>query len=390
MLSYVLKRVGLICLSLFVSGGVASAAEPWSPNDVSILLPLPAHDQDPALFSPNTRGAAGELLPARVLSLLPSLVTTVDPAMIVRHLKVVAIRIDPCFPGSVPSHSQTCQPQIRMIWQPVFRNANGVLTVDAALHTFYDLTVPEFRQLMSAMVALKQSAGVSTRGRPLGVHPAIAVQGLRGRFWKGLAQIFLSASGEARLSRMTFMTLESPNQMWDFGGFDLTRGQGARPMVIPRVEARKQSFINTLDPRLGFRGGARPEPQGGDTFNRMMASSQLLTPGDAQVLRESVDAIHRIENPRLHSPATIDCVSCHVAQPARLWAAGRFPQLGLDQSPHRFTSPMNLENRSPFKQFGNVVRAFGYQGNAVALSHRAIHESAAVAEALNRDRMRRR
>jgi hypothetical protein len=376
------KIYQILFLPILLSAGFAGTSQgafAWDVNDVSFLLPLPSDLKSDSILVPGTLGSAGQLLPQRYLEPLPSLVQGADDGPVLESLTVVGIRIDPCFPGVDPS-GEPCRSVIRMVWQPL--SANGT-AMDSAVHSFYLLSSDEFKDLLQKIAALNVSSGFSSHGLPLQVHPLIASQGLSGNYWRSLRAILLAYTGESRLMRVTFMTQESLNQMWDFGGFDIIGGRISR-MIIPRVLTRMQSFVNT-DATLGdFIGGEKPEaPTDVDTFNRILTGSSVLTASDVAVLRASADSINRIENPKIHSPATIDCVSCHVAQPARIWAETKFSTLGLEQSTFRFQSSLNLQNVTAAQATTHTMRAFGYEGRVPSINQRTINESAAIAESLN-------
>ena len=359
----------------------ASAASAWDVNDVSILLPLASTLASSGVLRPSTQGKAGELLPARFLGMLP-LLSESSAAFPNQSLAVVGVRIDPCFPG-IANPPEPCHFQIRMVWQPMFQVGANLEAMDAAVHTFYELTSGEFTELSQKIAVLNAKSGLSTKGLPLGVHPLIASQGLSGSYWQELSSIILSYTGEARLVRFTFMSSSTADMMWDFGGFDITPQKITR-MVIPRIQTRDQSFVNVTHDMVHFNGGAKPEAPGDvDTFSRIVANSGNFTPEDSAIVKASVESIYRIENPTIHSPATVDCASCHTAEPARLWAISVFSELHLDQSQYRFQSAFNLQNTTESGSTTHLLRAFGYDGKTPAISQRTINESAAVAGALN-------
>ena len=95
---------------------------------------------------------------------------------------------------------------------------------------------------------------------------------------------------------------------------------------------------------------------------------------------DAAKAAFKFENPKLHNPGTVDCVSCHVAQPARSFTMLQFPSLQLDQLSREFvyTSSRNLLNQSPRQSQTNIVRAFGYFENSPFVAQRTINESAEV------------
>lgn len=92
-------------------------------------------------------------------------------------------------------------------------------------------------------------------------------------------------------------------------------------------------------------------------------------------------------NPHLFNPENMDCASCHVAQPARVWLERNRSDLGLETlwNQHAYKNPRhNLKNISPDLKNTHIIRAFGYFGENIAISQRVIHESAETADAINR------
>ena len=82
----------------------------WSLNDVSYLLPLPESIQNVQLLNPLSEGFGGPLLNSTYFESLPKLTAELDNATIRNDLRLVAVRIDPCFPKPAP---EICQKQIR-------------------------------------------------------------------------------------------------------------------------------------------------------------------------------------------------------------------------------------------------------------------------------------
>lgn len=340
-----------------------------------------------ALWRPDTSGEAGPLLPRYVYDQLPMLGGGFSNAQLHAAFRVVGLRIDPCFPGNVPEAQ--CRRQIRMVWQPIREGNQGMVgTVDVALHTFHDLTPSEFSKLTTALLKLKHDAGVSTQGRPLGVHPALAQQGLAGAYMNGLARVILSLAGERNLTRITFMQLMAAGMLWEFGGFDITAPGKLEAMRVARVDAFSQDYKNGSMPPVQFlNGGATPEPKGTDTINMIIRDSRPIKPHHGPQISEEVKSAFRIENPRIHTPDTVDCVSCHIAQPARLWAIKAFADLNLEQQHQAWiyrAKGYDLTNTSTRPAQTNIMHGLGYFGTMVAVSQRTINESAEVAQALNR------
>jgi hypothetical protein len=396
------RRTGQISLvitlliTLLMSG--ASFANPsgrlsgprWSLNDVSILMPLPLEVRDDHLLRADSRGAKGELLSPDLFERVGVLaaVNSREPGSY-QSLRVVAIRVDPCFPGGDPL-GHTCRRQIRLVWQPLETDPAGLLTtVDAAVHTFYDLTENEFRSLLGDLYTLKLRSAHTDLNLPLQVHPVLAKEGMTGPFARALRETVLRHAGEGNLTRLTFMRLHGASIIWIFGGFDIDRGM-IKKIPIARVAsfpmADTQTFLNRSLKSDDFRmSGFAPVPSGADTFNLLMKDSSKIDPvRDKHEIIESVMAIHRIENPDFHSPESVDCVSCHVAQPARHFALKNFGAFGMEKLAERFVyrSDLNLDNTSPVQANTRNIRGFGYFLRDPAISQRVINETAAVVQKL--------
>src|SRR5688572_14360033 len=115
----------------------APSARAWDLNDVSMLLPFPAADDMPRLLQTSSRGAMGELIPKAWLDTVPKpFVVNIEHAPSLAPLRVIAIRIDPCFKATP---SAPCRTMVRMSWQPFVDHAGTFSAIDGALHTFYDL-----------------------------------------------------------------------------------------------------------------------------------------------------------------------------------------------------------------------------------------------------------
>ncbi|MEN0059102.1 MAG: hypothetical protein AAGB31_09725 [Bdellovibrio sp.] len=357
---------------------------PLSQNDISILLPLPKSQSEELPFSPSTLGKFGELLPKSVYSKMPPL-DFENPEETYRKLRVVAIRIDSCFPLSPPLVG--CQSQIRFVWQPVAGAADGkVYANDSAVHTFYDLTESEFLGVISQLEKLKDSVGPSSSNDILTVNPLLKKQGILSVYAKELFSIILTQVGSSRLRQATFMQLSGAGNVWVFGGF-LISGGVVTELPIPRISGFTQTFFNNpmpFSPTYFSNGAISPAPTGKDTFNLLVRNSRDITKADEPEVIEGTMAAIRIENPQRHNVHTMDCVSCHTAQVARIWATRQYPWLALEPrgQQFKFQSKFNLINNSPNQDNTTTVRAFGYKGLDPAISQRTINETAAVLEKL--------
>ncbi len=377
-----MRKSILFSLLCFVVASAAIAA-PLSQNDISILMPMPDGASVDLLWQPSTKGAFGELLPVRVYDFMPSLGFE-TPEEMYPNLRVVGIRLDPCF-VKVDAAPTDCQSQIRMVWQP-WESDLPLRFQDVAIHTFYDVPNADFPQLIAKLEALKDKYQQTTQDEAVGVNPMLKRQGLGSAYAKELFEILLAQVGESRMSQATFMKLSGAGNIWIFGGL-VVSGTVINPLPIPRIKTAMQTFTNnpnTLTPTYFASGSIRPVPTGADTVGFLTANSSLLAPKDEPQIIESTMSAFRIENPRRHDTNSMDCVSCHVAQPARVWATRQYPWLVLEYRGKEFAfqSKLNLKNESPNQNNTTIVRAFGYFRADPAISQRTINETAAVLEKL--------
>jgi hypothetical protein len=383
--TFVLQLLRLTFLAkLFVFAiSTPASAQSLGPNDISILFPLPESIIQSSLLESQTQGRYGELLPKATYNQLPNL--TAGPGALstsLEDLKVVALRFDPCFPQE--ESPRKCQAQIRLIWQPLQADGNGELqAADAALHSFYFLSDQEFRAALTDLKNLKQKTGWAGETNPLDIQPRLQQEKMKGPFSTGLLEIVKRNTGAQRLSRITFMRLAGQGKMWIFGGFDI-QNQKLKKMAIPRVKSFNQFIINVATGPEYFDGNLGPAPSGPDTFNTLMTRSKLLGSAEQATVKEEALSTFRIENPRLQDPNTMDCVSCHAAQPAQLWALREFRALKLDQlaEDSKYSSNYPLANTSPHPERTGLFRAFGYDGREPAISQRVINETAAALETI--------
>ena len=371
-----------VLLTVLISLPVLAQNAKLSLNDVSILLPLPPPGQWNLLPSASSIGARGFLLPVNIVAEVPRLISESTNEEIYNRLHAVGIRLDPCFTeGHGPVR---CQPQIRMVWQILADNENTTSTIDASLHTFYPVSKEELQQLTEDILKLKTEFSVADDNAALGVHPVIQQQGLGGEYYPRMMQLIYNYVGEQNLSRVTFMTLFMTGNVWEFGGFDIKNSE-LIPITIPRISSTTQKLVNNALPAEWFRGGLVPAPDGAENLNFLLRDSSKLSLQNEQQIIDAAKAAFKFENPKLHNPGTVDCVSCHAAQPARSFTMLQFPSLQLDQLSREFvyTSARNISNQSPRQSQTNILRSFGYFENSPFVAQRTINESAEVLNYFN-------
>lgn len=372
--------------AIFASPASSAAPYDWGMNDVSILFPL----REPAeLLRPETDGAFGPLVPRALYEQVGRLISFEDPSLTFEKLRVVAIRIDPCFPSG-PSF-RGCRSQIRMVWQPVEKSAAGqTTTADAALHSFYDLPHAEFDRFVATLRKIRTEFGSDLSAHPLAIHPDLARQGMRGEFFRAFRKHLLTQVGARGLTRLTFMKLAGGGTVWDFGGFDVDAKGVAAPFVVPRMTKVRQIFVNGAGVgETDFRSSSMREEPSADlrNVNWITKDSEIVRGRlDEPVILANFTDARWIENPRKVAADQMDCVSCHVAQPAKLWALQNFSQLDLDRRSDSVayrSKSHSLKNLSRSADLSTNLRGFGYFGVEPAFSARVINESAEVADALN-------
>lgn len=351
----------------------------WDMNDVALLLPLPRPGEEAQMLSPKTEGVQGPLLPAEIYQTLPWIVIGEDRlGMYENSLRVVAIRIDPCFQeGSGP---QPCQRQIRFVWQP-FKMKNGVLnTLDGAIHTFHTFNENEWRVFIGKMRSLK-ARFVSGLGAPLQIHPVLRAQGYNGPYWQELRRILLSHCGPQSLSRATAMVVNPMGTTWVFTGFDIKNGAAQR-IPIARLGRPAQAVFVNLEDKKNFRLAMNPYPENEVPLLNFFNDSKA--PRSESETLEVVRRAVLFENPRVFNPGNLDCASCHSSRAIPHWAAEKFPQWsGNLFAKERFVGPGNLRNLTPNPVRTNVIRAFGYFDRDPIISQRTVNEAAVSASLLN-------
>lgn len=347
----VISLIALVVLSL--ARGIAAAppgAEVLGANDLSILMPLPDSASGDLLLRASDRGSFGELLPRELFEKLPAL----HPGQgrgLYSALRAVGIRLDPCFPAEPPGVG--CAPQVRLIWQPVVAaRGGGMTTLDAAAHTFYALDRPAFGRILERLSALNERFPAGP-DRSLSVNPRLRRHGLAGDYGRRLLDDLKEELGEQRLVRITFAQRVDDGRIWVLGGLEVVDG-AIRRLPIPRIEGVFQAFVNQSRDAGSFAGGMSPRPRGDEALALLLVDSERA---GADVIARAGHDIAATEDPLRRNVHTVDCVSCHVAQPARAWMSRRVSEA-------RPSAP------------ALTLRAFGYDGKKPVINRRAVAETA--------------
>lgn len=358
------------------------------PTDISILMPLPNDITNDHMLRADSQGKFGEFLPKTILEHLPRLSLVEDNILLLSQLRVIGVRFDPCFPLNPPKNS--CQPQIRLVWQPIEKNGDqaGTRTVDVTIHSFYNLTKEELNSALAQIQSLNEEFKVSHKDAILNIHPVLQSRGLDSPYGTKLLSIIRSVTGNTRLVRVTSMAQVWFGNVWSFSGNDIVDGKMV-PMVIPRTSATTQTFFNKAITTASFsEAGMDPVFEGVDSLAFLVQNSDPQNPIDQKKALAAYASATRAENPLLHSPNTVDCVSCHIAQPAKLSARTKFPALDFDAATDtvKFKSKYNLSNiTNSSTDKTTLLRSFGYAGDAPVISQRVVNETAQILELLEKN-----
>ncbi|NUO54097.1 MAG: hypothetical protein HOV80_35065 [Polyangiaceae bacterium] len=356
--------------------------EPVGVHDVSVLFPLPeVLGQQTSMVGAELVGKRGVLFPLEVYSELPLVDVLLSNEQSYNLLRVVSARIDPCFPGL----GEACQNQIRLVMQPVVLDPAGdhLVANDAAVHLFYSLTREEVEALLRHVVELRRASGIEDGSAPLSVHPALAAEGIEGRFARGFRDALLTYAGEENLVRVTFMALEGASDEWRFGGFDIVDG-ALVPLGISGLTSSDQSFVNADRSGVSFdQASVTPESTNADDFSLFLFPDEA-TAALADERNAAFAALLRIENPTRHSPNTVDCVTCHIAAGTRAHAEQTYA-MSATGAADAFISATGSEPAGRTAFGTHNLRAFGIFGSEPAISQRAANETEAVVDYVNRE-----
>lgn len=348
-------------------------------NDVTVLLPLPTSSEMAEMLQPATSGQKGILLPTDAYGRLPRLLDDEKVSDIYNHmLHVIAVRLDPCFvEGKGPL---ACKRQVRMVWQPLYDYDNEIVARDAAIHTFYEFSEAEWRDLVSAWRTLP----TTEMSEPLQIHTLLSEQGYHGPYWQLLKKILLQFCGKTNLTRATAMNVMNGEQMWVFAGIDINASQ-MTAIQIPRIGRNVQGIImGTANPDE-FTGSMRPAPTEDPVLEALLQDSIGMKQNDRE-LKELLHRVMAMQNPKMNNPGTLDCVSCHIAQSIHEWAQTHFANWDWqnDFLKETYTSHLDLTNTSERPYKTNHFRALGYFHNRAMISQRVINETAETTATMNR------
>jgi hypothetical protein len=355
-------------------------------HDVSVLLPLAA-PTSPTLLRLDAAGRGGALLPKASYDAIPLFRagTSFGAALAFDTFRIVAARIDPCFPDPAVARTtpSLCRTQLRLVAQPIVQGPlpGGFSASDSAIHLLYDLPKDRFETFARQWIALGDGAPRTTASR-LGIHPILAREG-DGATARALRALILREAGPASLTQVTFMRGDDIAN-WHFGGFAVSRsglsaleifGLAGAERTIQRIQfgfggvtdiSPSSPLSRDLEPFFG-----KLEPVEG------RAEGTLVLTGTPSQRQRAMETALRIQNPLVSHAENVDCATCHHAGPL----ARRAESLGVARvGTAAFVSDRDLATDDGPNLSLRDVRAFGYFGDRPAIAERTVHESAVVAD----------
>jgi hypothetical protein len=360
------------------------AVHPYLASDVAILFPLPKADEQDLLVRPR---ASAPNLGAPVLRrdtfarVLPS--GSLDPVFPsgFDDIAVVAVRADTCYPLG----SSGCRTEIRAVVQGLYLDPSTGLTSasDGALHITYSAVDAEVRALAKLLHDERVAQG--TKDEPLGVHPILAAEGLKGPLAGRARALLAPVLVESRITKITvYEHDEDPGgHRWTFSVFTPINGVLTKT-PIPTMSSTFQ-VVEGSDPHVALQTSfakvnAAIALTMRDPVAKLVAEGRPA-PGTAGALEltATFESALRIENPLLHNTRTTDCVNCHLAEGARRVGAATY---GLDPKSSKWfgNDPPHVDERSSVTN----LHAFGYLGREVSIMRRTAIEANETATRLSK------
>jgi hypothetical protein len=393
-------------------GGASGLASPVTMNDISILFPLgTSSDYSAGHLRADAPGSRGVLFPSSIFQKITIAGSFSVPGGPVgggatapyANMRVVTLRLDPCFGELHPSAAATtCRNQLRLVFQELQATTKGVSAFDSGVHALYSVTRDQLLAMVNEIVRLREAAGGQGGKGPLGPHALMVAQGLGGSFSTAVQKLILQYAGEQNLVRATAMTSANSGFQWDFFGFDVT---GATPTATPikiatlaatgAADMTKETFFRGFATSTDPMGEFTPKPTGPDDFT-------ILTDAQAAAKLSSADkaklanALARVDNPTIFTAETLDCARCHLATPLGQNVARDGLHLSETGDPDAFSPDGHWVTAEEMKTtdflFGSStntevplvnVHAFSYANRLPAINQRTVNETAAAVQFLN-------
>jgi len=281
-------------------------------NDISILFPLDVEDD---YLRADSSGSNGPLV--------PEVLYEVAAGMPYDELRVLGMRLAPCLDqvGRIENPG-SCDNQLRLVFQAFDGPADAF---DGGVNVTYPLTRDDLLRMAGEIAAARQAAVGDGDLGPLSVNPLLAKDGVAGAFGAQLQDIILRYANPTQIERITRFGLGADplpgdravavpgGEFWHFDGVAIRNGLAtALPITTLGTETTAMGIDAAVSPlETSFAIGS------GDNLGTLASTSQAMA-ASAAGRQAAYDAALRIESPVENSQDTTDCVSCHVAEPARV------------------------------------------------------------------------
>lgn len=383
-------------------GGVRAAGAQM--NDLSVLYPMGGPEADHALYIAASDPSVGGAFLTKDIWNEAGGDETSDgreggpPPVLYSELRLVAFRFDSCFAQPADTADQaSCENQLRLSFQPLLK-ANGVVSArDSAVHVFYKQSRAELVEAVKSMMALRAANNGDASLGPLGPHPILVRQGLGGAMASGIRALLAKYASPSKIMRIARFKSSDPNaaEAWPFNGFDISSAGKGTAMVLPALAPNSDGQPNRLvsaTTNFGFDGLIIPASTSADNLAKLISLPAMEKATAAERI-QAYEAGLRIENPRRHSPNSVDCATCHLADPALVTLGER--QFGLSRTGNanafapdaRFVSADDMRRTAipPELAFGQTpnLHMFSYLGVSAGIGQRVINETADVMSYMN-------
>jgi hypothetical protein len=348
----------------------ATDEQPLGLNDVSILLPLPGGIGSPVLAAAASPGAP--LIERGWFDALVADRADIAPrtggAIALADYQIVAARFDLCDRAVIGPCPADATGRLRLVLQPLYLRAGGTFAHDIALHAFYPIPAADMTDVVGDLRRLARLRN-APRDAPLSVGPAGAGAA---RYLEALRGLVLRYARATNLVRLTVIgqIADSAAFAWIFRGIDRD-GDELVSMVIPGIAATQQT--------VQLAGGDtvyRSEPIADVPAGFALATSgprfRAATPAEQA---RSLAALIELQDPTLHDTMDTQCIGCHLATYLTARRAAIIPPSALPggAAASGARAVHTIASEDP-----RVVRAFGWAGNAPAISQRVVNETAQV------------